>query len=74
MKRSVFDDNYYDHEDKVPILTFSRARTIFQRAQEFSGTTKDHTRFMLEQMIDKIDKETRDEYESKHVPKCITEN
>ena len=29
---------------------------------------------MLEQMIDKADKETRDEYESKHVPKCIVEN
>ena len=74
MKRSVFDDNYFDHDEKVPIMTYGRARTIFQKAQEFKGDTNDHTRFMLEQMVNKIDKEVQDEFKTQHIPKCITEN
>ena len=75
MKRSVFEDNYYDHEFKVPVMTYGRARTIFQKAQEFVGDNQDdHTRYLLEQMVNKVDKEVQDEFKTKHIPKCITQN
>ena len=74
LKRSVFEDNYFDHEYKVPIKTFSRTRTIFKKAQPVGETSSDRKRFVLERLINDADREATEQYMTRHIPKSITTN
>ena len=76
MKRSVIGDNYFDHEYKRSVQTYSRTRTVFHNFKAPTDVPADNStwslrKFVMGKIIDHTDKLATEKYQTRYVPTSI---